>query len=247
MALVHSPFINPPELQELAESKYTDDLDKQTRAFGHMITYMDDIIGKLRARLKQHGIDEETLILFTGDNGTGRPITSKLPGMDLKGGKGTMTEAGSRVPLLACWPGKIPPGVREEFFCLVDVVPTIASIAGIDLNRNVDGMNLSHDLFGKSGTDREHILINYGKGFFVREKRFRLNQNGKFYDIPVTSNASRYSEKVVALSEHPDDHSRLKKLLDDFMDIKDEYADVKAPPEAKSGHGRKKRKKANLR
>ena len=185
-----------------------------------MITYMDQVVGDIMAKLKEHGLEQNTLVLFTGDNGTHKSITSKLPG---KGGKGSMTEAGSRVPLLAWRPGTIKPAVRDELFCLVDVLPTIHSIVGIELNRNVDGMDLSHLLVGGEGTKRKHVLINYGRGFFVREKRFRLNQDGKQYDIPITSYASRYSEAVTTDSAHAADRARLQKILDDFMAIESQY------------------------
>jgi len=223
MALVHSPFINPPELKELAETNYTEDLDKNTRAFGHMITYMDDVVGKIRARLEEHGIAENTLVLFTGDNGTGKQITSKLPGMDLKGGKGTLTEAGTRVPFVAWWPNTIQPGVRQEFLCLVDVLPTITHLAGIELDRKVDGMNLAHYLTGADGVDRDHVLINKGGGYFVRDERFRLDESGKLYDVPVTSNQARYAEKVSKNPEHEPERERLQAILDEFMAIKKEY------------------------
>ena len=225
MALVHSPFINPPDLRRRARSKFTDDLDKQTRSFGHMITYMDQVVGDIMSKLKEHGLEHNTLVLFTGDNGTNKSITSKLPGMNLKGGKGSMTEAGSRVPLLAWWLGRVKPAVRDEFFCLVDVLPTIHSVAGIGLSREVDGIDLSHLLVGGEGAVRRHVLINYGRGFFVREKRFRLNQNGKLYDIPVSSDATRYSERVTTDTAHANDRARLKKILDDFMAIEAEYGD----------------------
>lgn len=56
-----------------------------------MITYMDQVVGDMMAKLKEHGLEKNTLVLFTGDNGTHKSITSKLPGMDIKGGKGSMT------------------------------------------------------------------------------------------------------------------------------------------------------------
>lgn len=223
MALVHSPFVHPPRLAEESRSNFPEDLDKQTEAFGHMITYMDDIVGKILARLDHHDIAENTLVIFTGDNGTGRPITSQLPGLKIKGGKGSMTEAGSRVPFLAWWPGRIKPAVHEEFFCLVDVLPTIASVASIALDRKVDGMNLAHNLTGEPGTDRTHVLINYKSGYFVRERTFRLHENGKFYDIPVTSDASRYSERQSSAVEHQSHRKRLQRILTDFMSIEQEY------------------------
>jgi len=230
MALVHSPFIHPPRLEKLARTKYTDDLDKQTVAFGHMITYMDDIVGQIMDRLAKHGIDKKTLVIFTADNGTHKSITSRLPGMDLKGGKSLMTEAGTRVPFLAWWPGTIAPAVRDEFICLVDVLPTIASLTGIELSRELDGMDLSHNLLGRKGTDREHVLMAYKGGqFFVRDKRFRLSVTGdkspvvKLYDIPVTSNKERYSEKVSTNPEDEPHRQRLQTVLDEFMTIEQEF------------------------
>lgn len=223
MALVHSPFHTPPALEKLARTKFTGDLEKKTQEFGHMITYMDDIVGKLLAKLKEHGLEKNTIVLFTGDNGTGSSITSKLPGMDLKGGKGAMTEAGTRVPLLAWWPGRIEPGVRDQFFCLVDVLPTIASIAGIKMDRELDGMDLSNVLHGKEGRDREQVLMSYKNAFFVRDKRFRLDQDGVLYDIPVTSDKERYGEKRAPKEDFASDRQRLGAILDPFKAIEPEF------------------------
>ena len=190
---------------------------------------MDYIVGSILKRLKKHGIDKNTLVLFTGDNGTHKSITSHLPGLKLKGGKGSMTEAGSRVPLLAWWPGTIQPGIRDDFFCLVDVLPSIHALAGLELTRKVDGLNLSHNLIGTKGKGREHLLINFGKGYFVRDERFRLNQDGKLYDIPITSDHERYSEKVTIDPRHDAHRKRLQKLLEEFMAIENEYAEELVP------------------
>ncbi len=222
MALVHSPFIHPPKLEQRARTNFTNDLDKQTVAFGHMLTYMDDIVGKIMAKLREHGLETNTLVLFTGDNGTHNAITSKLAGMDLKGGKGSMTEAGTRVPLLAWWPGKVKPAVRDEFVCLVDVLPTIAAVAGIKLEGKVDGMDLSHNLTGGEGRDREYVLMSFKKDFFVRDSRFRLDQDGVLYDIPVTSNKERYSEHRSDAAEHSAQRERLQAILKEFMAIESE-------------------------
>ncbi len=219
MALVHSPFKHPPSLEKLARPKFADDLDKSTVAFGHMLSSMDDIVGQIMAKRKEHGLEENTLILFTGDNGTHRSITSKLPDMDLKGGKGSMTESGTRVPMLAWWPGKIKPGVRDELFCLVDVLPTIASVAGIKLDREVDGMDLSHNLLGTAGEERQQVLMSFKKGYFVRDRRFRLHENGTLYDIPVSSDKERYSESKAGSEDFISDRERLGAVLKDFMAI----------------------------
>ena len=247
MALVHSPFIIPPKLAEKAATKFTDDLDSSTKAFGHMITYMDDIVGQLIARLKKHGIDDNTLIIFTGDNGTHKKITSKLPGMELKGAKGSPVEAGSRVPFIVRWPGKIKPAVSEDFYCLVDVLPTIASIANIPLTAEVDGMDLSHNFLGKEGTNREYIVMPY-KGFYVRDKRFRLHADGRMFDIPVTSDKERYSEKETKNPEYEPQRKKLQALIDKYINKPALYSGAElvegiTEPEPETAKVKKKKKK----
>lgn len=188
-----------------------------------MITYTDDIVCQIMTKLEEQGLEKNTLVLFTGDNGTNKAITSKLPGMDLRGGKGSMTEAGTRVPRLAWWPGKIEPGVRDEMFCLVDVLPTIAAVAGIELSCEVDGMDLSHNLLGGKGQDRNHVLMSFKKEYFVRDKRFRLDQGGTPYDTPATSDKERYSEKETLATEHHAHRERLQSILNEYMAIDQEF------------------------
>ena len=239
MALVHSPFIDPPRLHELAETKFTDDLPEKTQSFGRMITYMDDIIGRIRARLETHEIDGNTLIIFTADNGTHKSITSRLPDMELPGGKGDMIESGTRVPLIAWWPGKIKPVVKEEFFCLVDVLPTICSIASIELNRVVDGMDLSHHFLGGEGANREHIFMAYkGEQYYLRDREYRLNIGGKkggtetLFHNPVATLRERYSEKITTDPNDEMKQRAMKKIMEPYLAIPDEYeAARKTQPE----------------
>ncbi len=96
----------------------------------------------------------------------------------------------------------------------------------------------SHLLVGAEGTNRKHVLINYGRGFFIREKRFRLNQDGNLYDIPITSDASRYSEAIATDPAHAADRTRLTKTLDNFMAIESQY-------NKSSSNDRKKRERQN--
>jgi arylsulfatase A len=222
MNLIHGPLINPPGLKKLAESKYPEDLGKNERKAGHMVTYMDGIVGRMLAKLEELGVRENTLVIFTGDNGTSPGLTSRLGNFHLRGGKMTMNEAGTRVPFIAYWPEHIPAGKRTQFFTLMDVLPTIASIAGINLNHKVDGMDLSHNFYGLPGKDRDFFNMAFeGDCYFVRTDRFRLHEDGRFYEIPVTSNLSRYSMDIIE-----DDHSHqnirafLQGKLDEYMSIK---------------------------
>jgi arylsulfatase A len=220
MNLIHGPFHEPPDLKELAESRFPDDLGKNERLAGHMITYMDAIVGKLLATLDELGLAENTLVIFTGDNGSASSMESRLGDFRLHGGKRTMNEAGTRVPFMAKWPGKIPAGTRNQIFCLADILPTLASVADIPLGHKVDGMDLSHNLFGTSGKDREYFPMAFEGGcWFVRDNRFRLHEDGRFYEVPVGQNESRYGMEILDPGLHVESRDRLQRQLDEFMAI----------------------------
>ena len=104
----------------------------------------------------------------------------------------------------------------------MDVLPTIASIAGIPIDHDIDGMDLSHNLFNQPGKDRDFFNMAFeGDCYFVRNDRFRLHEDGRFYEVPVTSNETRYSMEVVENpSQHTNTRAFLQGKLDDYMQIK---------------------------
>ena len=220
MNLIHGPIVTPPSLAELAGSRYPDDLPKKTRDQGHMITYMDMIVGRFLRKVQEIGQAENTLVIFTGDNGSAG-LVSQLGELTVRGRKGRMEEAGTRVPLIAHWPGRIQPGVQTELFSLVDIHPTLAAIAQLPIDHHVDGMDLSHLLVGAQGRNREYFYMAFEGGLFmVRDKRFRLHQDGRFFDIPVGSNASRYSETRTSNADYVPDRARLQGKLSEYQQIR---------------------------
>ena len=221
MNLIHGPLHVPPDLKGLAESRYPDDLAKNERLAGHMVTYMDAVVGKLLAALRELGMAKNTIVVFTGDNGCSGSLTNRLGDFQLRGGKRTMNEAGTRVPFIASWPGMIHPGKREQIFCLADVLPTLASLANIPIRHEIDGMDLSHYLLNTSGEDREYFPMAFeGDCWFVRDRRFRLHEDGRFYDIPVQETESRYGMQTLDPESMPTDRLRLQQQLDRFMAIR---------------------------
>jgi len=133
-----------------------------------------------------------------------------------------MNEAGTRVPFIARWPGRIPSGRRDSFISLMDMLPTLASMAGIPIKHEVDGMDLSHNVLGKPGKDRKTFAMAFEGGvYFVRDERFRLHEDGRFYDVSVSSNQTRYNMDVVSdTGPHALARRRLQQHLDEFMAIK---------------------------
>ena len=109
--------------------------------FRSMVSHMDAKIGQLVDRLKTLGIYQDTLIVFTSDNG---PAWEGNPG-PWKGGKTDLHEGGIRVPMIAVWPGHIPPGTTSGTLAHTnDVLPTCCAAAGVRLPKDlkVDGVDL---------------------------------------------------------------------------------------------------------
>ena len=115
-----------------------------------MITRMDADIGRLLAKLKELDIDENTLVIFSSDNGTHKegnadPDFFKCSG-PLRGIKRDLYEGGIRVPGIARWPGKIQPRVSEQPWAFWDVMPTLCDIAGAEKPRETDGISIAPTL-----------------------------------------------------------------------------------------------------
>ncbi len=183
MALTHAPFEPTPDTEEW--KKGTAKADK--KHFADMVAYMDKIIGRIVRKVDDLALREDTLIIFTGDNGTPRGIASQMKdGSIIKGGKGLTTDAGTHVALIANWKGEIQTGkVCSDLVDFSDIVPTIAQAAGTSPSWKIDGRNFMPQLHGKRGKPRDWIYIWYrrdpGKVLyrFARDKRWKLYDEGK--------------------------------------------------------------------
>ncbi len=127
--------------------------------FAAMIGRLDLYVGEIVKTLKEKGLLENTLIIFTSDNGPhkengGDPEFFKSSGI-FKGIKRDLYEGGIRVPCIAYWPGKIKPAVTEQPAALWDIYPTVLEIAGISSRDKVDGFSLTALLL-KKGTSKQH-------------------------------------------------------------------------------------------
>ncbi|XP_060632309.2 arylsulfatase A [Anolis sagrei] len=130
--------------------------------FGDALLEFDGSVGNILQTLQEAGVDKNTLVFFTADNGpeTMRMSRGGSSGL-LKCGKGTTYEGGMREPAIAYWPGRIAPGVTHELASILDILPTVASIAGVALpNVTLDGYDLSPVLFG-SGKSPRQLMFYY--------------------------------------------------------------------------------------
>ncbi|MEK6248780.1 MAG: sulfatase-like hydrolase/transferase, partial [Planctomycetales bacterium] len=139
----------------------------QPRAgYAAMISHMDQGVGQIMELVKQLGLDEDTLIMFSSDNG---PAWPRFGGTDstffnstagLRGYKGSLYEGGIRVPLLARWPGHIQPNeVSDHLGAFWDILPTIADLAGCKISQQLDGIRFSPTLLGNSEDQAEHDYL----------------------------------------------------------------------------------------
>lgn len=124
-----------------------------------MITYLDSMVGSLLADLKRRKIDEDTLVIFTSDNGPHseggvKPAFFQSSG-PLRGLKRDLTEGGIRVPFIARWPGQIRAGVtNSQPIAFWDVLPTLAEIGRASKPRKLDGLSFAPTLFGRKQTNQ---------------------------------------------------------------------------------------------
>ncbi|VGO18300.1 sulfatase-like hydrolase/transferase [Pontiella sulfatireligans] len=228
MTLVHKPFHKPKLLDGKIKHFLLDDAPAVDQTFGLMLSYADHLVGRILDKLDELNLSDNTLVIFTGDNGTPHAITSHLGDLRVAGGKLSLIESGYRVPYIARWPGKIPVGQREAFFTHADLLPSLAGLTGAPMTFDVSGMDLSHNFFNTQGVDREYVYLAWEGGqYMVRDKRFRLHEDGRFYDIPITSTAERYSEKSCSIDEYPEAYQRLREELEKnktIQQIDDSYS-----------------------
>jgi len=173
-------------------------------SFAGMVSDMDRMVGKLVDALDRLGLRENTVVLFTTDNGSpGRflthvehrngkvrrhhaPVISEMNGRQIRGGKGSLGDAGTRVPLVVNWPGTTPArAVCDDLVDFSDFLPTAADLAGHEVpdEMNLDGRSFAPQIRGQEGNPRSWAFSEHRGRCYVRDQRWKLYGNGKLYDM----------------------------------------------------------------
>ena len=163
MALPHGPHVPTPNSGVDMKQKPKRD----TQYFADMVTYSDRLVGRILDTVDQLGLADTTLILFVGDNGTDKKVTSLLGDRKIKGGKGGTRDSGTHVPLLAHWQGVTPVGkICEDLIDFSDFAPTFLhmSRAAVPSGLTLDGISFLPQLEGKPGRAKEYLFCHYDKG-----------------------------------------------------------------------------------
>ncbi len=200
MLLPHCPFVPTPDSPDWnpadsgsKEYKGCGDDRQRQRHFAEMVAYMDKLVGEIVRHVESEGLLDKTVILFTGDNGTDKPIVSTMAdGRRIAGAKGTMTDAGTRVPLIAYGPGAgIQPGETSALVDFTDFLPTLLGVAGVNPppDLQLDGRSFLPVLQGDEANARTWIYSWYNpRGGregeqWARNQRYKLYADGRFFDV----------------------------------------------------------------
>ena len=230
MILTHCPFSPAPGSPEWNQGDTTTMTYKgKAHYFEDMVAHMDHIVGEINLRLQELGIQNNTLVLFTGDNGTDVPVVSMLNGREVAGAKGKSTDAGTRVPLIAQWPEVIDPGsVNTDLIDFTDFLPTLAEAANMQLDSmEMDGRSFLPQLSGQTGHPREWIYSWYSRSgevekarVFARTHRYKLYDAGEFYEIPVDYNEQHPLEISTLDAETKAVYQQLGEVLEHYGNLR---------------------------
>lgn len=195
MVLTHDPF------EPIPSSVAFSDYDPKTRLndpelFPDMVKHMDHLVGRIIKKINDLGIAENTLILFIGDNGTDRDVTSTVNGVLLQGNKGYTNDLGTHVPMIAYWPGKIKAGsINPNLIDFTDFVPTLMEVSGAEMKGDkffTDGISFYPQLLGNENpkNKREWIFCHYAPNWgkfaprtFIHNTELKLYKNGEIYQL----------------------------------------------------------------
>ncbi|MEX0315905.1 MAG: sulfatase-like hydrolase/transferase [Allomuricauda sp.] len=194
MVLTHDPFVPTPDNQEFKDFDATSKVN-DTIYFGEMVTYMDKLIGRIVNETETLGIRENTLIMFIGDNGTDRDVISTISGSALKGDKGYTTDAGTHVPFIANWKGKIKAGsVNDNLIDFTDFLPSVLEAATQEKldEKLTDGLSFYPQLVQEEYEARDWVFCHYDPNWgkfkprrYVQDKVWKLYENGELYNLKL--------------------------------------------------------------
>ncbi len=193
--------------------------DHRKRVYLSMIRSLDRSVGKVLKAVKEQGLEENTILIFTSDNGAPNYIGLSDVNRPYRGWKLTFFQGGIRVPYLAKWPGKIKPGTKyDQPITNIDILPTLADAAGAKLpeDRKIDGVNLLPYLKGREIQKQRPLFWSDGHYQTVQYKGWKLIQTSRpnkkwLFDLNVDP-----TEKNNLIAKHPEKQKELESLLTNY-------------------------------
>ena len=190
MTLPHYPFQPTPDSPDWDPNR--DPYFNNTRYFADMVEYLDKLVGDLISVVNTNGISEETLIIFTSDNGTDHRIISYQNGISVPGAKGKMIDDATHVPFLVYWPGMVSSGLNiAGLIDFTDIFSTLVEVANLDVTSDVlskqDGTSFMPLLNDSKKEIRTHSFCWYMERTdmtdiksFIQNIDYKLHSDGRF-------------------------------------------------------------------
>jgi len=205
-----------PSIKPYADKDWSHD----AKVHAAMITRLDKDVGDIMDRLKQYGIDKNTIVFFCSDNGAARRWEDTFNSSGkLRGHKRDMTEGGIRVPMIVRFPGKVPQGeVSNKPWYFPDVLPTLADLAGVEPPADIDGINVLPTLLGKEQNlkDRFFYWESHNRGFeqAVRWKDWKAIRSGVDESLQLYNLTEDVGEEHNVAEDHREVVEKIRGYLD---------------------------------
>lgn len=254
MIAPHWPFVPTPDHPDWDPRMWR---DKKNEPGGYheqtywdaMVKYTDKMVGRVVDHLEKTGLRENTLVIWTGDNGTYTGVKSVFQGAPYVGGKGSPKDSGTHVGFVMSQPGLVEGGqVSDELVDFSDLLPTVVETAGGTVPDGIDGKSLVPVLKGES-RDKDHIYCWYSRDGIrktasqhTRNQRYKLYSDGRLFDTvndrQEKSNLAEQKDHDVFKSDYQvlktalDRHVAVTKAADAAQSAKREAMSRKAKPKA---------------
>lgn len=229
MILPHWPFEPTPDHADYDKTAKGKPGTGENKYFPAMVSYVDKLVGKVVDKLEALGIRNNTLVIFTGDNGTYTGITSTLNGKPYQGGKGSTRDNGTHVPLIVSWPGVAKAGqVTDSLVDFTDMVPTVVETGSGKLPTEIPlkGVSLVPFLRGEQEHGRTSVYCWYERNGLrakasqhMRDRRYKLYSDGNFYDVQQDFAEKKPLEVGSLAPEVAAIHAKLKSELEAQLTI----------------------------
>ena len=230
MALVHCPFSPTPDSDDWdAQERGSKDYKGKPQYFSDMVSYVDRSVKRIDEKLGELGIRDNTLVIFTGDNGTDTPIVTRTRNGKVVGAKGQMIDAGNHVTCIVSWPGVIREGrVTQDIIDFSDVLPTICEAAHAEIPKRltIDGVSFLPQILGKKGNPRSSIYMWYSRNGKVKEARafarnqtYKLYESGELFDVPNDLDEKTPLDRSALTAEQKSTVQGLQSHLDQFAGV----------------------------
>ena len=200
-------------------------------SYSEMVEAMDQRVGRLVGALDRLGLREKTLIFFTTDNGTPKrsiitardgklvrePVSSRMGERIIPGGKGDLTDAGTRVPTIANWAETLAPGQSTEALTdFSDLLPTLADLGGAEVppGEALDGTSFAALLRGERSPGRDWVFAEHQGRSWVRTRDWKLYRDGRFFHMTADPDETQ----AVSPDQEPTVRGRLQTALDTLFE-----------------------------